>query len=279
MKIQIFDVEHGGCALVTADNGARILMDAGHNGTTNWRPSTYLYNLGVSHIEQFIITNYDEDHASDLPNVLKFVSVGVLTSNPSVSSGDLRKLKHSGGIGNGIAALADLKGRYTASVGGGAGPYLGNLSLRYFWNAYPMDFDDENNLSLVVILKAHGLTICFPGDMEVAGWKSLLKNPAFVQAVGEVNVFVASHHGRENGCCEELFSRANLKPAIVVISDSGIEQATQETVSWYRNRVTGINLNGERRHVLTTRRDGRILIGATPPATTVSVARSLVRSP
>lgn len=196
----------------------------------------------------------------------------VLTSNPSVSGSDLRKLKRNSGIGNGIAALANLKCRYTASVSG-PGPNLGNLSLQYFWNRYPTDFDDENNLSLVVILKAHGLTICFPGDMEVAGWKSLLRNPAFVQAVGEVNVFVASHHGRENGCCEELFSQTNLQPAIVVISDSGIEYATQETVGWYRNRVLGINLNGERRHVLTTRRDGRVLVEATPTATTVSVAR------
>lgn len=278
MKIQIFDVEHGGCALVTADTGARILIDAGHNGTTNWRPSTHLYNLRVSHLEQLVITNYDEDHASDLANVLGVVSVGVLTSNPSVSAADLRRLKRSGGIGNGIAALADLKGRYTASVSG-TGPDFGNLSLRYFWNRYPADFDDENNLSLVVILKAHGLTICFPGDMEVAGWKNLLRNPAFVQAIGEVNVFVASHHGRENGCCDELFSCTNLQPAIVVISNSGIEHATQETVGWYRNRVTGINLNGERRHVLTTRRDGRVLIEATPVGTTVSAARVPVRWP
>jgi beta-lactamase superfamily II metal-dependent hydrolase len=276
MKIQIFDVEHGGCALVTADTGARILIDAGHNGSTNWRPSTHLYNLGVSHLERLIVTNYDEDHASDLSNLLTTVSVAVLTSNPSVSGGDLRKLKRNGGIGSGISALADLKSRYTASVNG-PGADFGNLSLECFWNRYPTDFDDENNLSLVVILKAHGLAICFPGDMEVAGWKNLLRNPAFIQAVGEVNVFVASHHGRENGCCEDLFSQTGLKPAIVVISDSGIEYATQETVSWYRNRVTGINLNGERRHVLTTRRDGRILIDATPTSTIVSVARALVR--
>jgi beta-lactamase superfamily II metal-dependent hydrolase len=242
MKIQIFDVEHGSCALVTSDTGARILIDTGHNSTTNWRPSTHLRNLGVSHLEQLVITNYDEDHASDLANVLDVVSVGVLTSNPSVSGSDLRNLKRNGGIGNGIAALAGLKGYYTASVSG-PGPNFGNLSLRYFWNRYPTDFDDENNLSLVVILKAHGLTICFPGDMEVAGWKSLLRNPAFVQAVGEVNVFVASHHGRKNGCCEELFSQTNLQPAVVVISDSGMEYATQETVGWYRNRVRGINLN------------------------------------
>ena len=107
--------------------------------------------------------------------------------------------------------------------------------------------------------------------MEVQGWRNLLRNSAFVQAIGNVNVFVASHHGRENGCCEELFSRTRLNPAIVVISDSGIEYATQETVAWYRARAQGITLNGEKRHVLTTRRDGRVLLEALPDRTTVSV--------
>jgi beta-lactamase superfamily II metal-dependent hydrolase len=277
MKIQIFDVEHGGCALVTADTFARILIDAGHNATSDWRPSKYLTDLGVGHLEQLVITNYDEDHASDLANLLGVVSVRVLTTNPSVTSSDLKKLKNIGGIGQGIEALVGLKAQYTFSVSE-PGPDFGNLSLQYFWNRYPENFEDENNLSLVVILRAHGLTICFPGDMEVAGWKNLLKNVDFVKAIGEVNAFVASHHGRQNGCCEELFyPNTSLKPAIVIISDSGIEHATQETVDWYRNRVTGIDLHGERRHVLTTRRDGRILIEATPGSTVVNVTRQRVR--
>ena len=270
MQIRIFDVEHGGCALVTADTGPRILIDCGHNGTTGWRPSTYLRQLGVRHLEKLVITNYDEDHASDLANLVKVVSIGVLVSNPSVKAAELRKLKKVGGIGQGIDALADLKSRYTASVSGSGGNF-GNLSEAVFWNTYPADFEDENNLSLVFILKAHGLTICFPGDMEVQGWRNLLRNPAFIQAIGNVNVFVASHHGRENGCCEELFSRTGLNPAIVVISDSGIEYATQETVAWYRARTQGITLNGEKRRVLTTRRDGRVLLEASPDGTTVSV--------
>ena len=90
-------------------------------------------------------------------------------------------------------------------------------------------------------------------------------------------MFVASHHGRANGCCAELFSETKLKPVVVVISDSGIEFATQETVAWYRSRVTGMTLNGDKRHVLTTRRDGRILIEATYTATTVNVARRGLR--
>src|SRR6266853_5332058 len=57
------------------------------------------------------------------------------------------------------------------------------------------------------------------------------------------DILVASHHGRENGCCEELFSRG-WKPIVVIISDAGIEHATQETVAWYRARARGMNYNG-----------------------------------
>lgn len=42
MQLQIFDVEHGACALLTADNGTRLMIDCGHNATTGWRPGSYL---------------------------------------------------------------------------------------------------------------------------------------------------------------------------------------------------------------------------------------------
>ncbi len=271
MRVQIFDVEHGSCALVTADTGARILIDCGHNTTTGWRSSNYLNNIGISHLEKLIITNYDEDHASDLENILNVVSVGTLTTNPSVTGNNLKHLKGIREIRGGINTLADMKNRYTAPVSG-PGPDFGDLSFSYFWNRYPTDFEDENNLSLVVIMKAYGLTMCFPGDMEVPGWQNLLGNMAFREAIGGVNILNASHHGRENGCCDELFSQTALFPVITIISDSGVQYATQETVAWYRARARGFQLNGENRHVLTTRRDGRILVEATPARTTVSVA-------
>jgi beta-lactamase superfamily II metal-dependent hydrolase len=268
MKIQIFDVEHGACALLTADTGARMLIDCGHNSTTNWRPSSYLKNMGVNQLQKLAITNYDEDHASDLANLLQVVSVDVLVSNPSVSALDLRKLKNIGGIGAGIEALADMKSRYTQSISNE--PNFGAISFKSFWNVYPTEFEDENNLSMVLFIKVYGLSICFPGDMEIEGWKNLLRKAEFGDYISSVNVFVASHHGRQNGCCDELYSIGRLNPEATIISDSGVQYATQETIGWYRNRTRGFNLNGEFRRVLTTRRDGRILIEATPQGTTIA---------
>jgi hypothetical protein len=54
-------------------------------------------------------------------------------------------------------------------------------------------------------------------DIEREGWLEMLKLPSFQQCLREVNVFVASHHGRENGYCEEVFQYCT--PDIVVISD------------------------------------------------------------
>jgi beta-lactamase superfamily II metal-dependent hydrolase len=264
MRIQIFDVEHGGCALVRTDNGKHILIDAGHNSTTQWRPSVHLPALGIHALERLIITNMDEDHASDLKNLQSKVFIGSLYKNPTVTADIIRYLKGQDGIGAGIDTLASMMTTFTGSVP--VYPDLGGLSIEMFWNSYP-EFDDENNLSLVCILRDGNWSICFPGDMELAGWRALLQRPDFVKSMSTVHALVASHHGRANGCCQELYA-SGWRPQITIISDSGIEHATQETVAWYRARTTGITLNGELRRVLTTRKDGSIYIGQDGTVTT-----------
>lgn len=132
MRVQIFDVEHGGCALVTADTGARILIDCGHNSTTGWRPSTYLNNLGMTHLEKLIITNYDEDHASDLENVLRVVSVGTLVTNPSVTGDHLRYLKGTGEIRGGINRVSVIE------VAGVAEPFNIRFAFHFAFQDIPV---------------------------------------------------------------------------------------------------------------------------------------------
>ena len=111
---------------------------------------------------------------------------------------------------------------------------------------------------MVVFLKCHGVGVLFPGDLEQAGWCELLKRPDFQQALRETNVLVASHHGRDNGTCDEIVH--NLKNVFyVVISDKGYMYDTQQTIPFYRQIAKGgpFRLESERR-VLTTRNDGRI---------------------
>ena len=116
-----------------------------------------------------------------------------------------------------------------------------------------------NNLSLVVFLRVGEMTVLLPGDLECVGWEKLLELPAFRTQLRTVNVFVASHHGRESGYCADVFAAGLCTPDAVVFSDSAIKHATQEMASTYGRRAIGVTFNGEDRTVLTTRNDGDIL--------------------
>ncbi len=255
MEIEIFDVEHGACALVTSDNGARMLFDCGHNVSTGWRPSTALPARGINTVEALVVSNYDEDHVSDFPNLMRSVCVPTLIRNPSVKPRDLLALKSETGAGEGIGTLAHMAGNYY--VRPVQVPFnVGGIQLSYFWNVYP-SFEDENNLSLVTILRYHDFGIIFPGDLEKAGWRQLLTRPDFQIALRGINVFVASHHGRESGYLPEVLDYCT--PEIVVFSDQQIAHETQKTASLYRQHTKGIRFfDGEIRHVLTTRNNGYI---------------------
>jgi hypothetical protein len=95
--------------------------------------------------------------------------------------------------------------------------------------------------------------------MERAGWLELLKVPGFIQQLWGVTIFVTSHHGRANGFCEEVLERCPQIQAFI-ISDKGMGYESQETANWYRPYARGFDYYGNRRHVLTTRKDGTIEI-------------------
>ena len=259
MLLEIFDVEHGACALITTSNGKRVMIDCGHNNSTGWRPSFMLLGRGISALNQLIVSNYDEDHVSDLPNLVALIDIKVLARNGSVSASTIRQLKSEDGMDKGIDALCRaIDTRFTGGPPSLIDDDYGDTSFTFFRNTPgvpPFGFDDENNLSLVTFVTCGAHRFIFPGDMEKAGWRELLKNPIFRVYLNGVTNFVASHHGRENGYLEEVM---DLCPHIhaVIISDKKMGHQTQEMVPSYRKHAKGFWINGGERRVLTTRRDG-----------------------
>lgn len=81
MILEVFDVEHGACALVTTSNCRRIMIDCGHNAKSGWRPGTFLVGAGIPRLDRLFVTNYDEDHVSGYPDLISNVVVDVLERN------------------------------------------------------------------------------------------------------------------------------------------------------------------------------------------------------
>lgn len=265
--LQIFNVDHGQCALLTLPSSTgvrRVLIDCGHSVDflgASWYPGMHLSQLGVDYVDMLICTNYDEDHVSGFPDLeLRGITIGCILGNPTVSPETIRYLKSENGMGNGIDTLAQVIAARRDIGWAQVAPTIPGLGLSFTWNPYPY-FEDENNLSLVTTLTIHGYRFMFPGDMERAGFEHMLATyPPFRQTVAGVHVLIASHHGRANGICPAMFDQHGCAPQLVVISDDYKQYRSQETTDYYGSKACGIPWfrNGGARYVLTTRSDGEI---------------------
>ena len=112
MRVTIHDVGHGACVALVHQNGNVMLWDCGHKET--YRPSDFLPASGISRVDYFFVTNYDEDHISDLPNLRVSVNIRSLFRNKSISSAQLRALKRQGGpISSAMESMLDMIDTYT----------------------------------------------------------------------------------------------------------------------------------------------------------------------
>lgn len=262
MRVEIFDVDHGQCAAITAPNGRALLVDCGDRmeGTHWWAPSMHFLN---SRFELLALTNLDEDHLSNFHLLTQYVSIGAILTNPTIGGAQLLNMKPQG-IKEGTRGVYGwLSNPFKPTV---PFPDFGDVKVSWYCNPYiPGASNDTNNLSLVLIVEYQGFKIVFGGDVENAGWRELLaRYPRLAFALNGTCIYVASHHGRRNGCSDDLFKL--IRPGIVVISGGRRQYETQDTDAWFRQRSNGIPVIGttERRYVLSTRKDGSLRVDVDP---------------
>ena len=251
MKFEILNVEHGFAAYAIAADNSVLLFDCGYSSTC--RPSEYLWRQGIKVIHRLFVTNYDEDHIGDLPTLRKWFNIEILTRNPSVNSVQLRNMK-APPISPAMNTLIEMIDNFTGEVSIEKLEPPG-VKIRMFWNFYPT-FKDTNNLSLLAFLDLGDVSFVLPGDLERSGWLELLKDSNVCELLRGVNVFVASHHGRESGYCREVFDYCS--PQFVIMSDGPVQYDTQEMAGVYGQHATGGWFGNQARKVLTTRKDGNI---------------------
>jgi beta-lactamase superfamily II metal-dependent hydrolase len=255
MRVEIFDVGHGQCAVITAPNGRRMMLDCGDRlgEETFWTPSLHYFK---DTIDILALMNLDEDHISDFKGMAEDCTVPWILTNPTIGAREFALLKQDG-MGRGAKALAAWLSR-PRGVPGVAQPDFGAVQIRWYYPFYiPGAVNKTNDLSLVVVAQFGNFKIVFTGDLEAAGWRRLLALPEFRADVAGTTVFVASHHGRESGRCDELFDL--MRPQLVIISDNEHQYDSQDTNGWYRSRSEGAFFAHnalERRYVATTRKDG-----------------------
>ncbi len=255
MRFEILDVGHGFCAYAEAEDGGLVVFDCGHTTDPELRPSDHLYSRGHREVNSLIISNFDEDHISDLPNLQEDLQIRSLYRNPSISPEELERLKRQGGpISPAMRVLLSMLEDFVEDIS--TVPPLPGISLNYYWHSYGDVFSDTNNISFVTFLRVGDLSVLIPGDLEKPAWEEHLKNSYFREDLSGVDVFVASHHGHESGYCEQVFTFC--QPDVVVFSDGPEQDDTQRMIETYANHARGTAFNEERVKVITTCKDGSV---------------------
>ena len=104
MKIEIFDVDHGQCIVVTGVNGKMMMIDCGSLDRDGryWWPSIAYFG---KRFETLALTNLDEDHVDDFPGMQQRTTWGSIASNPSVGARELSAMKPE--MWAGVQGVAD----------------------------------------------------------------------------------------------------------------------------------------------------------------------------
>lgn len=266
--ILIFDVELGQCIFVYPHSNPEygMLIDCGN--TQEFEPIDFLISKGYinnNNLSNLTLTNYDQDHFSGIQHLRSKVAITTVSFAPNLTSSEIKNLKEEP-YTEALNHVCHIKDTYINPAPNHIPPFSKQV---FHLEKEHLDTHDTNNLSQVVFIEHHGSIICISGDLEEKGWETLFeKQPGIKNWLAKTNIFVASHHGRDNGYYPEIF--LHCKPECIIISDKGIIHDTQKDMaSVYGQHVNGdgIALNNKpdsKRKVITTRDDGHIYIQLFP---------------
>lgn len=266
LTIKIWDVQHGSAAYVKTPNNKHIVIDLGSGTSEDNKFSPLLHlknNYNITTVDKVIITHPHTDHIDDIENFDK-LSPEVLHRPKHLKEEEIRSSNQAKDSAKTDKYL-EINKRYSLPVTSDIDVTLpansGGVTFHHF-TPTKCDTSNINNHSIVTIIEYLGLKVLIPGDNQTESWKELLERTDFVAAIKGTDIFIASHHGRDNGYCKELFE--HFTPKLVIISDG--PETTTNASSKYSDLATGwlvhkrSGAKSEDRYCLTTRKDGCVEI-------------------
>ncbi len=264
LSIRIWDVQHGSATHIKTPNGLDIVQDLGtgtyKGGVTDFSPLRYLKERrNVAYLDGVIITHPHSDHLDDIFN-FDYLRPNALyrpkhLSEDEVMSANRVQDRHT------IDKYLEINRRYNAPVD--SDPFIkennGDVDFKIY-TPKESAHSNINNHSLVTIITHARSRILLPGDNEPESWRELLEKADFRDAIAGTDIFLASHHGRDSGFYDGLFSY--FTPKLVVISDG--RYCDSSATDRYDRIASGWTVHRKgsdmKRKCVTTRNDGDITI-------------------
>jgi competence protein ComEC len=211
LRCTFLAVGHGGCTVLETTDGHVLLYDAGAMGgpdVTQRVIAPFLWERGVSRIDEVFLSHADLDHFNGLPALLERFAVGQVSCTPTFAD------KAAPGVPVTLAAIERHR-IPVRIVKAGNRLRAGDVELNVLHPPAAGPPGRENFRSLVLEVRHAGHVLLLTGDLEGPGLAKVVALPP-----NAVDVLMAPHHGSRAGDEEERRNRAALaaltRPGVII---------------------------------------------------------------
>ena len=179
LTVHFIDVGQADCALLECD-GEYAIIDAGYPERAD-KVVEYMAGLGVEALDLLVATHPHGDHIGGLPTVLDAYPVETVWSSELPFSNDYtRSFQNAVALQRVPLTVPEIGDVFE----------LGDATITVI-GPVRMDYEDVNNISLVLMVQYGDIRFLFTGDMERDAEEELLDSGADVKA----DVLKVGHHG------------------------------------------------------------------------------------
>lgn len=228
VTVTFYDMGKADAALITAEDGSRILIDAGTNKGGKKLVERFAEE-GIEQLDAMIITHFDKDHVGGADKILESVSVArVILPQYEKESKQYAQFMEA------LEQSAKTE-REILPAGGEWSETFGQTRLRVT-AAERTDYgaDEENDFSLATYVTYGETKFLFPGDAEDARQTELLR-------AGDIDcdVLKVPYHGRLVDASAAFLAACS--PKIAFIPDSDEEAASPMVVAILKELGTDVH--------------------------------------
>lgn len=220
-KNEVFLIDTGGSVFGDFDVGEMILVP-------------YLIKKGINKIDAVFITHFHEDHSKGMIPLMKNIKIdNIFIGYENLGSDIFNEISYLAGIYN-ISVYKILENDIIH--------FDENNIIKVLNPSYDMtinNIQNENDLSLVLLLESHKKKILFTGDIEKDIEYKMVNN----HYIDNVDIIKVPHHGSKTSSTLELISLARPSYAVIQVGKNNFGHPADEIIERYESFGTSILRN------------------------------------
>lgn len=214
LNINVIDVGHGDSILITTPKNKHILIDTGDsyyqdnktfdNGEKIIVP--YLLKHGIKNIDLLVLTHMDSDHIGGFNSISKAINIDTLAL--SINSDGKEKC-------NDIKRIAMDNFITIKTLKRGDSFVIDDIEFEVLMPQKSKEIQNENNDSIVLLMKYQGEKALFMGDLEKEGEEYLLN----LESDLDIDILKLGHHGSNTSSSENFIKATTPKIALISVGN------------------------------------------------------------